>query len=95
MTTKDQVIELAKQAGIPTYKGMNGAEYLHVEGVDVTDEIEALIKLVRNAALDELSDKLKQSGATLPAKQEHEGGNAVLTGVSIALVVIEEMKEPT
>ena len=88
---KEQVIELAKQAGFQKF--LKPAD--RPEMICDPDALERFYALVRNAALEELSDKLKQSGATLPAKLEHEGGNAVLTGVSIALVVIEEMKEPT
>lgn len=89
------VIELAKQAGASTERvTLFPPTFKRTIEFNVT-QLETFVKLVRNAALDELSDKLKQSGAALPAKQKHEGGNAVLTGVSIALVVIEELKEPT
>lgn len=86
------VIELAKLAGIPTYKGMRGHEYLHVEGVDVTDEIELLIKLVRNAALDEA----KQLDWTEIMRKEGlvTWGDASTLGYRV-FEKLESLKEPT
>ena len=86
------VIELAKQAGIPTYKGMNGAEYLHVEGVEVTDEIEALIKLVRNAALEQA--KQLDWTEVMREGQLVTWGDAETLGDRVT-EKLESLKEPT
>lgn len=85
------VIELAKQAGIPTYKGMNGAEYLHVEGVEVTDEIKALIKLVRNAALEEAAQYCHEASIPQP---DQIRADAQWAAACLA-VNLRNLKEPT
>lgn len=56
---------------------------------------DAAYKLGRNAGLEEAVQMLQKTGATLPAKQEREGGNAVLTGVSISMAAIESLKDKT
>jgi len=58
MTTKEQVIELAKQAGLPFNKycliGCDTCE------CDMDDELERFATLVRNAALEDAAQKCKE-----------------------------------
>lgn len=55
MTTKEQVIELAEQAGIEFQEntGITGRKKVTTYGSQPIEKIELLIKLVRNAALEQ------------------------------------------
>ena len=71
---KEQVIELAKQAG------------LWVEGFP-THHIERFATLVRNAAIEEAAQKLRQTAAELGIYNHH--------ATKQFLAAIESLKEPT
>lgn len=69
MTTKEQVIELAKQAGVPFNKyGLIGCDACEC---DIDDELERFATLVRNQALEDAATEFAgaktQSGEDIAA----------------------------
>ena len=88
------VIELAKQAGFDIATGMNKNHWPCVGGIDIEDEVVLLIKLVRNAALEEAAQKC----VNYP-EWAHWGqtDNYVIAnkGAQDCAAAIESLKEPT
>lgn len=80
---KEQVIELAKQAGIEfqATTGITGKTKVMTYGSQPIEKIELLIKLVRNAALEDAKQLFSQP------HQEYFGREAQ--------DAIESLKEPT
>jgi hypothetical protein len=61
--TKDQVIELAKQAGFPVTDYGSGP---FIDDGVTTQMIEALIKLVRNSVLEEAAQLMEDQDTQAP-----------------------------
>ena len=88
--------DISKEMAVQLAEAIVGRE--KANGILVSQWLEyaqAAFKLGRNSGLEEAVQILQKTGATLPAKQEREGGNAVLTGVSISMAAIESLKENT